>query len=210
MFWQSNKHLKFNIKSSSAKSPFRASIDSKLVSFSEHVINISATSNRKLHSLSCISKYISLKMLRILMKLFIISKFSYCTLIWITNCRGINDKINHIHERVLRIIYKGFSASFECLLLKDKSVTTNNPNLQQLAIEIFTVKLWISPVIMKEIFNFSDSNNNNLRSRTNVSRPFVHTTHYRTESTAYLAAKIWELVTENIKEANSLSSLKKG
>ena len=38
------------------------------------------------------------------------------------------------------MVYKVFSASFEDLLAKDKSVTIHNLNLQQQAIEIFKVK----------------------------------------------------------------------
>ena len=108
----------------------------------------------------------------------------------------------------MRIVYKDFSMSFEGLLARDKSVTIHNPILQQLAIGIFKVKMRISPIIMKEIFKFSENNNYNLRSGTHLIRPTVHTTHYGTESITNQGAKIWELVPQNIKEASSLSSFK--
>ena len=76
-----------------------------------------------------------------------------------THSRMFNNKINHIHERALRIVYNDFSTPFEELLAKDKSVTIHNQNLQQLAIEIFKVKVGVSPIIMREVFNFSDKNN---------------------------------------------------
>ena len=95
-----------------------------------------------------------------------------------THSRELNNKINHIHERALRIVYKDFSTPFDGLLAKDKSVTIHNRNLQQLAIEILKVKIEISPIIMNEIFNFSDNNNHNLRSGTHLSRSIVHTTQY--------------------------------
>ena len=104
------------------------------LSFSEHVTFLCATSIRKLHALSRVSKYISLNKRRIPMKPFIISQFSYCPLICMTHGRGFNNKINYIHERALRIVYKDFSTPFEGLLAKDKSVTIHNRNLQQLAI----------------------------------------------------------------------------
>ena len=73
------------------------------------------------------------------MKSFIISQFSYCSLIWMTHSRGLNNKINHIH----------FSTSFEGLLAKDKSLTIHNRNLlQQLVIEIFKVKIALSLIIV--------------------------------------------------------------
>ena len=40
--------------------------------------------------------------------------------------RGLNDKINRIHERALRIVYDDYIFSFGDLLSKDKSVTVNN------------------------------------------------------------------------------------
>ena len=129
------------------------------LSFSEHVTYLCPTSNRKLHALSRVFKYISLNKRRIFMNSSIISQFSYCPLICITHSRGFNNKINHIHERALRIVYKDFSTSFEGLLAKDKSVTIHNRDLQQLAIEIFKVKMGISPIIMKEVFNFSVKSN---------------------------------------------------
>ena len=197
----------FTIKSSCPEVLLGVKIGSNL-SFSEHVTYLCATANRKLHALSLVSKYISLKQRRILLNSFIISPFRNCPLIWMTYSRGLNNKINHIDERALRIIYKDFSTSFEELLAKDKSVTIHNRILQQLAIKIFKVKMGISPIVMKEIFNFSDSNNYNLRSSTHLSRPIAHTTHYETGSTTNLGAKIWKLLPQNIKEENSLSSFK--
>ena len=61
---------------------------------------------------------------------------------------------------------------------------------------------------MKKIFNFSDNNNYNLRSGNHLSRTIMHIAHYGKESIKNLRAKIWELVPQNIKEANTLPSFK--
>ena len=42
---------------------------------------------------------------RIIMKPFIESQFGYCPLIWMFYSRGLNNKINRIHERALRSTY---------------------------------------------------------------------------------------------------------
>ena len=88
----------------------------------------------KLHALSRDSKYMTLNKRRIFMESFIISQFNYCPLIWMIHSRGLNNKINRIHERALRIVYDDNRSSFEDLLNKDKSVTIHQRNLQQLAI----------------------------------------------------------------------------
>ena len=84
--------------------------------------------------LSRVSKYMTLNKRHILMKSFIISQSNYFPLIWRMHNRGLNNKINHIHERALRIVYNDYSSTLEDLLNKDKSVTIHQRNLQQLAI----------------------------------------------------------------------------
>ena len=83
------------------------------------------------------------------MRSFIISQFSYFSLIWMTYSSGLKNKANNIHERPMRIVYKDFSSSFEGLLAKDYSVTIYTRNMQQLLIETFKVKIRIFPIIMK-------------------------------------------------------------
>ena len=122
--------------------------------------------------------------------------------------RGLNNKINRIHERALRIVYDDNRSSFEDLLNKDKSVTIHQRNLQQLAIEIFKVKIGIAPIIMNEIFTFVENNTYNLRSGMHLSRVNVHSTQYGTESIGNLEAEIWNLVPVLMKNLKALSTFK--
>ena len=46
------------------------------------------------------------------MKTFIESQFSYCPLRWMFHDRIVNKKINHLHERGLRIFQKDYVNSF--------------------------------------------------------------------------------------------------
>ncbi len=46
--------------------------------------------------------------------------------------RNLNNKINKIHERALRIAYKDYESNFETLLEKDRTVTIHTKNLQTL------------------------------------------------------------------------------
>lgn len=66
--------------------------------------------------------------------------------------RGLNNKINSIHERSLSIVYDDKSSTFEELLEKDNSVSIHHKNLQVLATEIYKVINGISPQIMQKIF----------------------------------------------------------
>ena len=46
------------------------------------------------------------------------SKFKYCPLLWIFHGRQINNKVNRVHERALRMIYEDITFSFDGLLKK--------------------------------------------------------------------------------------------
>ena len=89
---------------------------------------------------------------RNLMKAFVQSQFSYCPLIWMLHSRKLNNRINRIHERSLRIVYQDVNSSFEELLLKDNSFTVHIRNIQLLAIELYKVKNDMSPEFMTEVF----------------------------------------------------------
>ena len=76
---------------------------------------------------------------RIFMKPFIESQFGDCPLIWMFNSRELNNEINCIHERALRITYNDKSSSYGELLTKDRSVTIHHRNIRALATEIYKV-----------------------------------------------------------------------
>ena len=63
---------------------------------------------------------------------FIKSKFSYTPVVWMFHNRKLNNHINRIHERALRIIYQDDNSTFEELLAKDGSFKIHDRNLQGL------------------------------------------------------------------------------
>ena len=84
-----------------------------------------------------VRKYLSWEKLRLLMKCFIESQFNYCPLIWMCHSRALNNKINKLHERALRQVYRDKTLTFEQMLEKDGSFTIHQRNLQKLAIEMY-------------------------------------------------------------------------
>ena len=82
------------------------------------------------------------------MKAFIESQFN-CLLIWMLHSRPLNNKINRIHERALRIVYSVYNSSLNDKLLdKDGSFTIHHRNVQSLAIEIYKYLHGLSPAIL--------------------------------------------------------------
>ena len=98
--------------------------------------------NEKYHALARVCNYMDTKKRRFLMKAFITSQFSYCNLVWMFHIRDLNNRINKIHERALRIVYKNETfLSFDDLLKRDRSVSIHQKNLQILATEIYKTKM---------------------------------------------------------------------
>ena len=83
-----------------------------------------------------------------LMKTFVTSQFNYCPLIWMFHSRKLNNRLNKIQERALRLVYKDNKLTFDDPLKLDNSVTIHQRNLQILATEIFKVKNSLAPEIM--------------------------------------------------------------
>ena len=54
--------------------------------------------------------------------------------------RTLNNKINRIQERALRIIYSDYKSNFRELLERDHSFTIHERTMQYLATEAFKVK----------------------------------------------------------------------
>ena len=99
----------------------------------------------------------SLDRCRMVMKAFIESQFNYCPLICMLHSRTLNNKINRLYERALRIIYSDYKSSFCELLEKDKSFSIHHKNIQNLAIEIYMFLHNLSPCIMNNIFKVNQT-----------------------------------------------------
>ena len=102
----------------------------------------------------------------------------------------MEHRINKIHERALRLIYRSDSKlSFKGLLDKNKTVSIHEKNLQVLATKIFKVKLNISPKILKELFSFN-IRNYDLRSQLTLKRIKTNSVYFGSESLSSLAPKM--------------------
>ena len=89
----------------------------KNLKFDIHVESICQKANRKLNALGRIVNYMELPKNRIFMYAFFKSHFSYCPNIWMFHSRTLNNKVNRLHERCLRIIYNNKISNFEELCL---------------------------------------------------------------------------------------------
>jgi hypothetical protein len=128
----------------------------KNLNFESHLKTLCKKVNQKVSALARIAGILPFQKRHILLKTFIESQLSYCPLIWMFCSCTMNKKINRIHERALRIVYRDYESSFDDLLKKDKSLKFHHRNIHQVAIEMFKVKHDLSPPFMKDIFTTID------------------------------------------------------
>ena len=181
-------------------------IDSNLT-FENHIINICKKANQKLNALGRIAPYMNIEKRRTIMKSFVTSQFSYCQLIWMFHSRRVNNKINSIHERALRIIYQDNTSTFHELQTKAYSLSINHGNLQVLATEMFKLHRGLSPEILGETF-VSKTSSYNLRRNDTFEKRKVHSVYHGTESLSFLGPKLWDLVPVELKQSETLYSFK--
>ena len=142
------------------------------------------------------------------MKAFIFSQFNYCPLVWMFCDRTLNNKINSIHERALRINYKDLGSDFDTMLLRDNAVPIHIRNLQLLMIEVYKTKWELNPTFMKEIF-IEKHSTYGLRSCHNLLLPQARTTRYGLETVSFLGSRLWQALPNNMKQSDTISSFKR-
>ena len=103
------------LKHSSHEKLLGVTIDNKL-SFDEHINNICKTANKELNALSRINHYMKQNQTEILLSSLIISRFSYCPLIWMFYSKKSTKKIKAVHERSLQILRNDCESLYTLLL----------------------------------------------------------------------------------------------
>ena len=119
--------------------------------------------------------------------------------------RKLNNKINNLHYRALKMVYNDHTSSFDELLEKDGLFTIHHRNIQYLAIEMYKVLDNLSPSFLQEI---STKNINlasdNVSAKTYLGLCFIITKLQKLESMVYktiicLGPKIFNMLPDDIK-----------
>ena len=183
-------------------------IDNQL-QFKHHIADLCRTAHNKLSALIRYSSILNFEKRRTLLKSFIESQFSYSPLTWMFHDRGINAKINRIHERALRCVYRDDRSSFEQLLKKDNSCSIHHRNIQAMTIEMYKLKNNLGPSLLIDIFNLNNQTiRYNLRENTDFLIPNVKTVHYGKDSLQYFGSVIWKLIPIDIRLSTSINDFK--
>ena len=111
----------------------------------------------------------------------------------------MNSKNNHLYERALRTVYKNRDLSFDDHFKKGGSFTTQCRNIQTLSIEFFKLKKMAFQWNIKQYFWETPNYELQLKIQNAL----------RLEFFKYFAAKMWDIVSEEIKNLKDLDKFKK-
>ena len=181
-------------------------IDNNL-NFKEHIESLCKKASQKINALSRLASSMNFEQRRLIMSSFVIFHSSYCPVVWMFHSRKLNTRINRLHERALRVVYRDFDSSFEELLRRDSSTTLHQRNLQKLMTEIFKVKTGIAPELMEGVFEFTDVPYN-LKNQSKCNRSILRTERYGIETASSIDPKLCDKVPTQIKNSKSLEGFK--
>ena len=74
---------------------------------------------------------------------------------------------------------------------------------------MFTVFKGVSPQVVEEIFMFRDAMPYQLRKQTNFETPSVHSDFSSTESINFRGPKIWESLSQEVKQLENFKNFRK-
>ena len=171
-------------------------LDSKL-NFDSHITSLCKKAGQKRSALARISHYLSQDQTLLLLNSVIKSQFSYGPLIWMFTSRYLNNALNSIHERVLRLICNDYQLPFVRILEDNKQKNIHQKNIESSAIETYKFQAGLTPPIMSDLFVTKD-NNYNLRNFQELKSLHKRTVDLGTETISYRGPQKWNLIPEGL------------
>ena len=182
-------------------------IDKKL-KFNQHVDKLCKRAKAKANALArIIPKLGDTKKAKILTDSFFLSIFQYCPLVWLSCSKKMNNIINKLHKRVLKLLYPLHEKSFEELLSIDDSYCIHVKNLHCLLTEIYKTIHNLNPPFMKDIFQCKNVEYS-LRNNILLTIPKTKTHLYGQKSISFTGAIMWNKLPQEIKMAKDLFTFK--
>ena len=182
-------------------------LDSKL-NFESHIASLCRKAGQKINTSARLKNYFKSDQRNFLLNSVIKSQFTYCPLIWMFTSHYLNNALNNIHERALRLIYNDHEKSFNSILTENNLKTIHQKNLEFLAIEIYKFQNGLSPPIMNDVF-FSRQNICNLRKFQELSTSTKNTVNFSMENISYRGPQLWNVIPNNIKLEPTLELFRK-
>lgn len=180
-------------------------IDNKL-SFKGHLNDKIKKANSKIAIIKRNQHFLTFQQKKIVLSSFVHCHFSYAPLVWMFHSRELNNKINRVHKRALKILFNDEHSTFEELLKRDGAFTVHERNIQILLTEMFKAKNKFEPHLLQGIFEANSYQGPSLRNSSKYfCRPNVNTVKYGERSLQNLGVKLWDQLPRDIQDTDSLT-----
>ena len=177
-------------------------IDNKLT-FTEHVKRTCVKAARQLNALSRISKHLNVSAKKQIFRSFILSNFTYCSIVW-HFCGSINNnKMEKIQERALKIVYDDYDSEYHDLIAKFGTDTMLQSRLKKIVLEVFKSLKEINPVYIRDILKPKDQPYF-LRNPLLLVQSKMNTTNFGLRSYTYLSSKLWNELPADFKDIENV------
>ena len=103
------------IEGSSSEKFLGITIDSNF-NFEKYINELCNKGNLKLHAPTRCAKFMSTEKRRLIFKTFIMSQFNYFPLVWMFHTKQLNNRINSLHDKALRVTYQDRNSSLNFIV----------------------------------------------------------------------------------------------
>jgi hypothetical protein len=181
-------------------------VDNKL-NFDSHIKEICRKAGNQINALARLSRVLNIDSKLAIFRSFVRANFTYCSLVW-HNCGVRNShKLEKLQERALRFVYLDFSSSYDELIRRADTTTLHLGRIHTLVTEVYKSINHLNPTYVQEMFSVKNVTHN-FRSSQILNVPRVKSTTFGIHSLRYQGARLWNLLPEEYKKANTLKSFK--
>ena len=118
------------------------------------------------------------------------SQFNCCPLAWMFCSRKLNNLVNKVQERALKLTWKDNESNFKTFLNENNEKYLYQRNLQFLMTELYKFKNNYAPPIMHHLFQFRE-NTFNLWNFGELATHSNKTSNYALETVGYRPPFLW-------------------
>ena len=182
-------------------------LDSKL-NFHHHVSTLCKKAGAQLRVLKRLSSHLDTASRLQIFRSFILSHFTYCCLVW-HFCGSVHaKKLEKIQFRALKFVFCDFTSSYDVLLDKAGLTTLELFRLRQILIFVYKCVNELSPPFLWNMFE-KRTTSYNLRNANQLSRATSRTVKNGIKSMSDYGCKLWNEVSDLIKNEKTLKDFKK-
>lgn len=178
------------------------------LSFNDHVTELCQKTCKQLNALKRLTHCLNTASKMAILRSYIISNMSYCSIIWhfcgITN----SNKIEKIQERALRTAFLDYYSSYSELLSKGNISTLKENRLRDIVVTVYKIMNNSAPKYLSELIT-SRVCEINIRSGTNsLALPSMSKTKHGLNSFMYIAPRLWNKLDQTLRTCCTLNKFK--